>query len=465
MRRKPQRDPLWILVWTVLGVLLGMSVQAAPAELFGTSLIADVAEKVSPAVVAIESVHYVRTRRFSGFNDPVFDQFFRHFVDGDGDSYRNNVIPQRGSGSGVIIDAQGHVLTNQHVIADADEIMVTLHDGRKVKAVIQGQDAGSDLAVLKLQDGETFPFAPMGDSDVLRVGEWVVAIGNPFGLGKTVTAGVISAVGRELSIDRDKTFRQLIQTDASINPGNSGGPLVNARGEVIGINTAILPHGQGIGFAIPTSSARRVIGDLLAFGEVKKAFIGISLQEINRQLAEHFGIPEKGVLITEVLEGSPAAKTGLNPGDVILSVDGHVVNKVAQVQEFLGRRRVGETTVLSIARKGKTGDYSVKLQEPDEGKVEARNFLGVEVGDITSVRQRKYQLVVDDGVVVINLMDGSMAEEIGLQPGDVIQAINKVPIRNSADFTRQLSQLRRGSRFLLRVVRGNIAHIVMLPVP
>ncbi|MBR4328677.1 MAG: trypsin-like peptidase domain-containing protein, partial [Candidatus Riflebacteria bacterium] len=228
--------------------LFTKNVFAAPAELFGTTLIADISERVSPAVVAIESIHYVRTRRLYGSGDPFFDRFFSHLFDDDFNG-SNNVIPQKGSGSGVIISDDGYLLTNEHVISSADEILVKFGDGRSFKAKIVGKDKTSDLAVLKIESPDKLSYMNLGDSDTVRVGEWVIAIGNPFGLGITVTCGVVSAVKRDLSVDRDTNYRDLIQTDASINPGNSGGALVNSKGELIGINTAIMPSGQGIGFA------------------------------------------------------------------------------------------------------------------------------------------------------------------------------------------------------------------------
>lgn len=440
-------------------------VPAASGELFGTSLIADIADKVSPAVVAIESVQYVRAqRRRYGFGDPFFDQFFQHFLDENFEGY-NNVIPRKGSGSGVIIDASGHLLTNQHVIGGADEIMVTLSDGKKVKATIVGQDESSDLAVLKIPTSGSIPFVPLGDSDSLRVGEWVIAIGNPFGLGITVTAGVISALGRELSVDRNRTYRNLIQTDASINPGNSGGALVNAKGEVIGINTAILPYGQGIGFAIPVSSAKKIIGDLLTYGTVKKGVIGVSLQEINDNLAEYLSIPKSGVLITEILEGSPAEKAGLNPGDVIQKIDGKPVKNFSAFQEMMGRHSVGDTVNLTIFRKGQSGEYSVSVQDYENQPPGKTNFLGLEVTSITPQMVSKLDLQTRTGVLITRVAPGSLGETAGLEPGDVIQSVNNTKVSSPQEFYRWLKQLKSGSRALLKIVRGGFSNLLLFVVP
>ena len=208
------------------------------------------------------------------------------------------LFPQKGNGSGVLISPDGHLLTNEHVIAGADEIKVLLNNGKKVKAKLIGKDVRTDLAVLKINVDYNLPHLPIGNSDKLRVGEWAIAIGNPFGLGITVTTGVVSALNRDLSIDANRNYKNLIQTDASINPGNSGGALLNAKGELIGVNTAIMPAGQGIGFAIPVNLAKRIIGDLIAYGRVKKPFLGVTVQEITPSLARYFSIPEKGVLVT-----------------------------------------------------------------------------------------------------------------------------------------------------------------------
>ncbi|MBF0546472.1 MAG: Do family serine endopeptidase [Candidatus Riflebacteria bacterium] len=438
---------------------------SAPAELFGTSLIADVAAKVSPAVVAIESIQYVRTKHFPGFGDPFFDQFFKHFFDDDFEGYRNNVIPKKGSGSGVIIDSAGNLLTNQHVVDGADEIQVIFENGKKYKAIVVGQDPNSDLAVLKIDSKESFSFAEIGDSDKLRVGEWVIAIGNPFGLGITVTAGVISAVGREISIDRNRTFKNFIQTDASINPGNSGGPLVNSKGQVIGINTAIMPYGQGIGFAIPVTSARRIINDLLAFGKVRKIGIGISVQEINESLADYLQIPPKGLLVTEVSDGSSAGKNGISPGDVILSMDGKEAKTPNQFQELVNRHIIGESVSLEVSRKNKTTTVKVPIQD-DSGKTSTvkggKNFLGLEVEEITEDLAEQFSLTAQEGVIVIGVAPGSLGANIGLRVGDVLQGINDSKILSVNDFSNKLSQVSKQGKLVLNIVRDQISQILVI---
>ncbi|MBI3039476.1 Do family serine endopeptidase [bacterium] len=443
-----------------------LNLNAGTPELFGTSLIADLAEKVSPAVVSIDSVHYVRRRQFEGFGDPFFDQFFRHFLDEDMRGFRNNVIPKRGSGSGVLIDSAGHLLTNQHVVDGANEILVTMKDGRKLKASIVGQDKNSDLAVLKVEGKDAFPFVPLGDSDNVRVGEWVIAVGNPFGLGITVTAGVISAVGRELSVDRNNTYKNFIQTDASINPGNSGGPLVNTKGEVIGINTAIIPYGQGIGFAIPVSSAKRIVKDLLAFGTVKSIFLGIHFQEVTPKLAEYFGIPEKGVLVSDVQTGSSAEKGGLMPGDVITAIDEKPIAKVSQFQELINRHGVGETLEFTIIRKGKTLKVLLTAEEKQSAKkIFRQNVLGVTVEAVNERNQESYSLSVSRGVVVVSVQEGSLAEKIGIEPGDIIQQINNQPLFSSEEFYQRMGRFQSGDRMLLGLVKGDISQVLLITLP
>jgi len=440
----------------------------AAGDLFGTSLIADIAERVSPAVVAIESVQYVRQGRF-GSGDPFFDQFFGHLFDDDF-SGLNNVIPQKGNGSGVIISADGHLLTNEHVVAGADEVLVKLKDGRKVKAAIVGKDATSDLAVLKIDGEAALPFAPLGDSDALRVGEWVVAIGNPFGLGITVTAGVISALGRELTIDRERGYRNLIQTDASINPGNSGGALVNSKGEVIGINTAILPYGQGIGFAIPVSSARRIIGDLMAFGKVKKVFTGFTLQEINDRLAAHLGIPKEGVLVTDVTKGSSADEIGISPGDVIVSAAGKAVDGIARLNDLLNRHRIGEVIELGVHRKGSVKLVKLLLSEVPSSRKSgeakaAKSRLGLGLADLTTATRDEFSIRVTSGVVITAVATGSLGEEIGLEPGDVIQTINRAPVTSATELEALFNQVPAGQRLLLGVVRGAVGNLLLIAIP
>lgn len=424
-------------------------VHATPAELFGTTLIADLAEKISPAVVSIESVHYVKTGRFNGFGDPFFDRFFSHFFDDDFNG-SNNVIPQKGTGSGVVISKDGYLLTNEHVISDADEIKVNFADGTSYKAKIVGKDRTNDLAVLKIEAKKNLSFLEMGDSDKVRVGEWVIAMGNPFGIGMTLTAGVVSAVNRDLSINKNSNYKNLIQTDASINPGNSGGALVNSNGLLIGINTAIMPSGQGIGFAIPVNRAKRIVGDLIKYGKVKKVSIGVSLQDITKELADYFEVPQEGVLVTSVSESSAASNSGLVPSDIILKIDGKKVNDVATYDHLMDKYSIGQSCDFEILRKNKKYNLKINIIENKASK----NCLGIEVKKIDDSLIEKYGLVIDEGVVVVDLDQNSPAAEIGMKPGDVILQINSKNTLNVKGFDQACKGIKSGNKVIIRMVRG-----------
>jgi Do/DeqQ family serine protease len=322
-----------------------------------------VAERVRPAVVSIATSHFLRRQRppgtdpFSG--DPSFKDFY--------DRYFGQMPPQErergggGVGSGVIIDAQGHILTNLHVIRGADEIMVRLYPKREVQGKIVGTDPKTDLAVIKIPP-EGIVAAPLGDSDKLNVGEWAIAIGSPFGLEQTVTVGVVSATGRsEVGI---VPYENFVQTDASINPGNSGGPLLNFRGEVIGINTAIVSTGQGIGFAIPINVAQRVAAALVSKGKVVRGWLGVSLQPLTKELAQGLGAPaEKGAVVARVLPGGPAEKAGLQPNDVIVKVGDVAVDDLQHLQRLILDAPVGQSVPLRVLRNGKEVTVPVTIAE------------------------------------------------------------------------------------------------------
>ena len=430
----------------------------APAELFGTTLIADISQQVSPSVVAIESVHYVRTRSF-GSGDPLFDRFFSHLFEDDFSGY-NNVIPQRGSGSGVIISKDGYLLTNEHVISSADEINVKFGDGNSYKAKIIGKDKTNDLAVLKIDSKENFSFVQMGDSDNVRVGEWVIAIGNPFGLGITVTAGVVSAIKRDLAIDKNTNYTGLIQTDASINPGNSGGALINSKGQLIGINTAIMPSGQGIGFAIPVNRAKRIVGDLIKYGKVKKVSIGITLQNVTKELAEYFNVPMKGLLISSVEEDSSASECGLVPSDIIISVDNLVVNDVSTFNSIIDKFSIGQKCKLKIYRKGKLSEVSLIFKETKA----SQNALGIAVKTVDEELIEKFNLYIDQGCVITEVINGSPAYEAGLKKGDIILSIDKTTTLTEKSFEKAINQIGKKSSVIMRIVRKDTVVRLILPL-
>ncbi|NLX88888.1 MAG: trypsin-like serine protease [Syntrophomonadaceae bacterium] len=302
--------------------------------------IADMVSRVSPAVVNIETTTRVTT------NNPFFDPFFRDFF---GDRLPPQRSVQTGIGSGVIINEDGYVVTNQHVIDHAESITVNLANGEKFPATVVGQDYELDLAVLKISANQKFSWLELGDSDSLRVGDWVVAIGNPYGLDHAVTAGLVSAKGRPMQIE-DRVYKNLIQTDAAINPGNSGGPLLNLKGEVVGINTAVNAQAQGIGFAISINTVREVLDDLIKQGKVIRPYIGIYLQPVTEEIARSLGIEAKGIIIAGVANGSPAAKAGLTQYDVITQIDQTPVNSYDELQEILKKHKVGDTITLHVIR-------------------------------------------------------------------------------------------------------------------
>ena len=322
-----------------------------------------VAEQVRPAVVNIATAHFLRRQRPRGSAPSpgtppslkeYFDQYFGQMPPGERE--------RAGVGSGVIIDAQGHILTNLHVIKGADEITVRFHNKKEVTGKVVGTDSTTDLAVIRIPAGEGVVAAPLGDSDRIEVGEWAIAIGSPFGLEQTVTVGVVSATGRsEVGIVPNENF---IQTDASINPGNSGGPLLNARGEVIGINTAILSSGQGIGFAIPINTAQRVARALISSGRVVRGWLGVSLQPMNEDLAQALGAPKgKGVIVARVLPGGPAEKAGLVQNDVIVRFGDAAVEDLHQLQRLVGDAAVNRPVTLRVLRQGKEIAVSVTIAE------------------------------------------------------------------------------------------------------
>ena len=431
---------------------------ALPQEIDGEELpsLAPMLENVTPAVVNIATEGRVKQRQSPLFSDP----FFRHFF-----KIPDQPIERKTSslGSGVIVDSKrGLVLTNNHVIANAVQITVTLRDGRQVEAEIVGADPETDIAVLKM-NAENLTALTTTDSDDLRVGDFVVAIGNPFGLGQTVTSGIISALSRSgLGIEEYEDF---IQTDASINPGNSGGALVNLRGELVGINTAIFSQSgasHGIGFAIPINLALRIMEQILNTGEVKRGFLGVSIQDITPELAEAFGLTRKnGALINKVLKDSPADKAGLLPGDIVISIDGKKIRNANDVRNRIGLLPVGEKIKFKLLRDGKEFDLVVLVDEVTEREIKPRvsNDLlkGVTVSDI---KKGSPYFGKVGGVLVLEIQRGSHAWISGLRANDVITSVNKNPIKNLDEFLSAVDK--KEDVLLLRIVRGNMASFIVI---
>lgn len=428
----------------------------------------EVAKKVQPSVVNITTEKTITIKPWERFGEDFFkgspfEEFFRGFG-GPRERGREYRHKQRSGGSGVIVDPEGYILTNNHVIEGADKVRVRLNDGREFVATVKGQDSRTDLAVLHIK-AKDLPVATLGDSDKLEVGEWAIAIGSPFGLEHTVTVGVISAKGR--SGLGTGTYEDFIQTDASINPGNSGGPLINIDGEVIGINAMIIQPGTGIGFAIPINMAKQILNDLIKTGKVVRPWLGISVQDLTPEMMEHFKVKEKeGVLIGQVYSGTGAEKAGLISGDIIKAVDDKPVKNVSELIKEIQRKKVGQKVKLSIIRDGKSLSIEVTTTAmPEKAELEkereGEEKIGARLQELTPQLAARYRITgVKQGVVVVAVEDGSLADEIGLQEGDVILEINRKKIESMKDFEKAMKDAsvekgilfhihRKGSSFYL----------------
>ncbi|MGB4068882.1 MAG: Do family serine endopeptidase [Nitrospira sp.] len=375
-----------------------------------------------------------------------------------------------GSGSGLIVDSDGHIVTNNHVIGDANEIEVRFSDKTKLIAHVVGKDPDTDLAVLKVTTDRPLSSARFGDSAGVKVGQWVLAVGNPFGLDRTVTLGVVSGIGREnINLSRYENF---IQTDASINPGNSGGPLFNLRGEVIGINTAIINFAQGIGFAIPSNMAKQVIEQLLANGKVVRGWLGVGIQPLTAELAKKFGVTEgEGVLVNEVFEKDPAALAGIKPGDVIVRIDGAVVDSPNKLSRLIATLIPGTTSKIEVVRDLKRLTMDVPLTErrdaaviallpQQEEKLDIK--LGLDVQDVTATLAERFKLRESKGVLIAKVEPNSRAQAEGLREGDLIKEVNRLEVSSVAEFMSAIARSRRGDTLLLRVLRESRAFYVVL---
>lgn len=375
--------------------------------------------------------------------------------------------PHRGVGSGVIVDPRGFILTNNHVIERADEIEVALSDGRTFKGTVIGHDPKTDLAVVKVDTTESLPAAVLGDSSAVKVGHWVVAIGNPFGLDHSLTTGVVSGVGRgELGL---AAFEDYIQTDAAINPGNSGGPLLNIRGEVIGINTAINPVGRGIAFAIPINSAKAIMQQLVEQGRVVRGFLGVVIQTLSAEMATKFDVEEnRGVLIGDILPGSPAEKGGLQRGDVILDFAGHSIRKMPELQRLVAATQPGTSIQVKVLRDRQEQLIALEIAElrDAESKAEpAGARYGLTLEALTKEQAKQFKLKIDQGVVITNVESGSSAARDGIRKGDVILEIERSPVSTLDNFREVVSKLDPSLPILLLVLREDRSFYTILHSP
>lgn len=479
------RLPALMLAALVAIALLMQSFAASARE--APAGFSDLAERLLPSVVNISTTQTIknpeRAPEMPQFPPgSPFEDFFKEFLDRQ---MRPDSAPRRATslGSGFIIDAAGYVVTNNHVIADADEITVTLHDDSVYTATLVGRDTKTDLALLKIDPGKK-PLVAVGfgNSDVARVGDWVLAIGNPFGLGGTVTAGIVSARARDINAG---PYDDFLQTDASINRGNSGGPMFNMAGEVIGINTAIFsPSGGsiGIGFAIPSSLARPVIDDLKKFGKTRRGWLGVRIQSLDQELAETMGLTEShGALVASVNDGSPAATAGIKAGDVILKFDGKEVGEMRKLPRIVAETPVNKSVPVELWRDGKRMSLNVAVgemldEQPEQAKAAEKPQpspsghvvagTGLSVAPLTPQLRDRFGLDEEtQGLVVIDVKDGPAAEK-GMKPGDVITEAGHKTVRSTADLTKMIDQARAtGQKFLLlRIETTQAPRYVALPL-
>jgi len=422
------------------------------------------ARRVGPAVASISVVQtrVIRTSPSYPFGDQFFDEFWSQFFGSR--EYKQKLY---GLGSGVIINPDGYVLTNQHVVQEADEVKVTLANGDEYSGEVVGQDITSDLALVKIK-AKNLPYAPLGNSDDLTIGEWAIALGNPFGYllddpNPTVTVGVISALNRDIKRERKQlqVYRNMIQTDAAINPGNSGGPLVNADGEIIGINTFIFTTSrgsEGVGFAVPINRAKGIIGDLVKYGEVRRAWLGIQAQNPNLSLSKGINPNKKGgVLVVGVDQNSPAEKAGLKKGDIITKIGGHNISNLSDWDEVVSLIRAGEKADLTYLRQGKANNTDMTSDTlPTVIAQKFEDEFGMTVTSMT--RSLADQLGTGDlnGVIVSQIKQRSQAYYLGLKPGDIIRKIEDIVINNISDYKKAISNTRAGKISMLVEREGEL---------
>jgi serine protease Do len=427
---------------------------------------AELAKKVTPAVVNISTTTTVKVpgnpfRQFYGPRGGPFGDFFGDMPDRE--------MKQRSLGSGIIVDKEGYIITNNHVVSGTGEIKVKLTDGREYTAKVIGRDPKTDLALIKISSiFKDLPILALGDSDIMQVGDWVLAIGNPFGLEHTVTQGIISASGRVIG---SGPYDNFLQTDAPINPGNSGGPLVNLKGEVIGINTAIVAAGQGIGFAIPSSTAKGIVAQLREKGKVVRGWLGVSVQMVTPDLASSFGLKEaRGAIVADVIKGSPAEKAGIKQGDVILAFDGKAVKSSNDLPWIVAETPVGKTVNVKLIRQGKELDVKVTVVEMTEQRLaqqagKTKNVFGFTVDNIKPEWRKQFDIAAKAGVVVIQVEADGLADDAGIEPGDVIREVNKKIIKDLNDFKKAMEQIKSNENVIFLLSRDDQSFYVSIAVP
>ncbi len=458
---------LAILATILLFLLLGCESRNKIEEVGFPRSFADLADKVKPAVVNISTTSIVTVpgnpfRQFFGPDDGSMNNLFKNFLENSPD----RKMKQQSLGSGIIIDKAGYIITNNHVVDNAEDIKVKLADGREFKAKVIGRDAKTDLALIKITSiFEKLPVLILGNSDNIRVGDWVLAVGNPFGLEQTVTQGIISATGRVIG---SGPYDDFLQTDAPINPGNSGGPLVNMKGEVIGINTAIIPNGQGLGFAIPSNMAKTITDQLRKKGKIVRGWLGVVIQTVTPEIAESFGMKEaQGALVNEVTSGGPADKGGIKQGDIIISFNGKKVKTANDLPFMVAETPVGKTVSVTVVRGGKEMNLQVRIEELTAQRIAAESqspaqTFGMKLENITPQLQQQLGINDKTGVVVADVEAGSIADQAGIKPGDVIKETNHRPVKDLRDFRSAMVKSGAGQPLLLLVKRGKQAFYVTM---
>ncbi|HEY1270131.1 MAG TPA: DegQ family serine endoprotease [Candidatus Binatia bacterium] len=467
---------------------LTQNAYAAAPDVRGLPDFVSLAKKLTPVVVNVSTTQSAgnqspsasqpspfsrrgpRGGQGQGQDEDPFGDFWRRFFGnppGGGGGGGGRGFRQQSLGSGFIIDRDGTILTNNHVVDNGSKITVKLQDGREFDAKVLGKDAKTDIAIIKIDAKGDLPVAALGDSDKLEVGEWVVAIGNPFGLESTVTSGIVSAKGRHIGAGPYDNF---IQTDASINPGNSGGPLINLRGEVVGINTAIFSQSGGnigIGFATPINSAKDIIPELKSKGKVTRGWLGVSIQNVTPDIASSLGLEKsRGALVADVLKEGPAERAGLKVGDVIVDFDGQEIKESSDLPSIVARTRPGKQVNVKVLRDKKETTVPVTITELKEEEVVAsakeKGDLGLTVQKVTPEMADNLQLGRATGVVITAVESGSAAEEAGLQQGDVIVEVDRKPVRDIPDFRKAVSGAKKGQRILFLVRReGNSLFVAL----
>lgn len=458
----------------IAGLILSLTAPSLSMAKIVSPDFVELAKKLKPTVVNIRTAKVIKQRPFqqrprmqSPF-DNFFEDFFGQF---NGQMPQQRPRREQSLGTGFIISSDGYILTNNHVVNGADEVMVKLSDGREIKGEIKGSDEKLDLALIKVSDKEAFLSADLGNSDSLDVGEWVMAIGNPFGLSQTVTAGIVSAKGRVIG---NGPYDDFIQTDASINPGNSGGPLFNADGKVIGINTAIIAGGQGIGFAIPINMAKSIISQLRDTGKVTRGYLGIRFQALTPDLARSFGLEsEKGALIASVEKDTPAEKAGLKAGDVILEYDGKPINEGNELPRLVAVTPIDKKVPVVVFREGKKQEFSVvvaKLKSEDSsttlsGTPESEK-LGITIQELTSELASRLNIKDNKGgLVITDVKSGSPAEEAGVVSGSILIEINGQRPDSVEKYGAVIAKAKKGDiiRLLLKRPDGSVHYVALKP--